>query len=205
MTVSDLLSGRASLESFRGIVFVGGFSYGDVLDSAKGWAACIRFNSPLWAQFQAFYARPDTFSLGICNGCQLMALLGWIPGSGAPAAPHLADGSQPRFTHNASGRFESRFVTVRVLPGSPAVLLRGMEGLQIGVWSAHGEGKVHFPDQEVHSRVLRDSLAPVRFVDDAGAETEVYPFNPNGALRPPPPQPRLRARRLCRAMRARAA
>ena len=81
---------------------MGGFSYADVLESAKGWAGTIRFSDSLQQQFQAFYARPDTFSLGICNGCQLMALLGWVPGTGE-AGP-LPDTSQPRFVHNSSGR-----------------------------------------------------------------------------------------------------
>jgi phosphoribosylformylglycinamidine (FGAM) synthase-like amidotransferase family enzyme len=81
--MSDLLESRASLADFRGVIFVGGFSYGDVLDSAKGWAGAIRFNPSLWQQFQQFYERPDTFSLGVCNGCQLMALLGWVRYLGA--------------------------------------------------------------------------------------------------------------------------
>jgi phosphoribosylformylglycinamidine synthase len=85
-----------------GIMFVGGWSYADVLESAKGWAGTIRFNDGLWSQFQAFASRPDTFSLGVCNGCQLMALLGWVPG--ARPQGRLPDASQPRFVHNASGR-----------------------------------------------------------------------------------------------------
>ena len=116
----DLLAGRASLDDFAGLVAVGGFSYADVLDSAKGWAGAIRRNARLWRQFLAFRGRPDTFSLGVCNGAQLFALLGWVPG-GAPG--ELADVAQPRFVHNASGRFESRWVTVRV-EDSPSVLLK---------------------------------------------------------------------------------
>jgi phosphoribosylformylglycinamidine synthase len=181
VTMSDLLEGRIGLDSFRGIIFAGGFSYADVLDSAKGWAGAIKFNPSLTAQFNAFYARKDTFSLGVCNGCQLMALLGWVPGTGAPAEPLLASEAQPRFVHNASGRFESRFVTVQVQPGSPAIMLQGMQGLQIGVWSAHGEGRVLFPDASVKSRIMRDALAPIRYVDDNSAITEVYPLNPNGS------------------------
>lgn len=110
ITMSDLINGRASLDTFQGIIFVGGFSYADVLDSAKGWAGTIRFNERVLKQFEAFYGRADTWSLGICNGCQLMALLGWVP---APAQAHLPDLAQPRFVHNASGRFESRYVQVR--------------------------------------------------------------------------------------------
>lgn len=114
-----------------GIVFVGGFSYADVMDSAKGWAGTIRFNDRLWRQFQDFYARPDTFSLGVCNGCQLMALLGWVPATGAAGGDNgalLPDAVQPRFVHNASGRFESRWVTVRIQEDSPAVMLKVGQG-----------------------------------------------------------------------------
>lgn len=139
-------------------------SYADVMDSAKGWAGTIRFNDRLWQQFQAFYARPDTFSLGVCNGCQLMALLGWVPATGAAEpAGHLEDAEQPRFVHNSSGRFESRWAMVRIEEGSPAIMLQGMAGSQIGVWCAHGEGRAIFPSEPVKQRVLGDSLAPIRW------------------------------------------
>ena len=134
VVMSDLLEGRIGLEGFRGLVFVGGFSYADVLDSAKGWAGVIRFNEHIWRQFQDFYERPDTFSLGVCNGCQLHALLGWVPWQG------IADAEQPRFVQNASGRFESRFATVRIQE-SPAIMLEGMQGATLGIWVAHGEGR----------------------------------------------------------------
>jgi len=176
VVMSDLRSGRMTLDRFRGVVFVGGFSFADVLDSAKGWAGVIRFNDGLWAQFREFAGRPDTFSLGVCNGCQLMALLGWVPW------PGIADALQPRFVHNASGRFESRFATVRVQP-SPSLMLRGMEGSTLGVWVAHGEGRAYFPDQSVLGRIEAEGLAPVRFVDDHAEITEAYPFNPNGSPR----------------------
>jgi phosphoribosylformylglycinamidine synthase len=172
--MTDLLSGRVELDRFRGVVAVGGFSYADVLDSAKGWAGVIRLNNALWQQFQDFYRRPDTFSLGICNGCQLLALLGWVPWTG------IADQEQPRFIQNACGRFESRFVAVQIQQ-SPAVLLRGMEGATLGIWVAHGEGQALFPQPQILDRVLADGLAPVRFVDDANRVTEAYPFNPNGS------------------------
>jgi len=174
VAMTDLLSGRISLDAFRGIAFVGGFSYADVLDSAKGWAGVIRLNEGLRRQFQDFYQRPDTFSLGVCNGCQLHALLGWVPWHG------IADELQPRFIRNASGRFESRFATVRILE-SPAIMLRGMAGSTIGVWVAHGEGRSFFPDHGVLDRVEEEGLAPIRFVDDENQVTEVYPFNPNGS------------------------
>jgi phosphoribosylformylglycinamidine synthase len=172
--MTDLLAGRVELERFRGLVAVGGFSYADVLDSAKGWAGVIRFSDRLAAQFERFAARPDTFSLGVCNGCQLLALLGWVPWRG------LAGVEQPRFVHNASGRFESRFATVAVLD-SPALMLRGMASSRLGIWVAHGEGRALFPTAAVRDRVLADGLAPLRYVDDAGAATEAYPFNPNGS------------------------
>ncbi|XP_052189982.1 probable phosphoribosylformylglycinamidine synthase, chloroplastic/mitochondrial [Diospyros lotus] len=181
VTMSDLLSGAISLHDFRGIVFVGGFSYADVLDSAKGWAASIRFNQPLLKQFQEFYDRPDTFSLGICNGCQLMALLGWVPGPEVGGVLGIrGDPSQPRFVHNESGRFECRFTSVTI-KDSPAIMFKGMEGSTLGVWAAHGEGRAYFPDTGVLDHVLDSNLAPVRYCDDDGKPTEVYPFNLNGS------------------------
>lgn len=178
VTMSDLLNGRVALDSFRGIIFVGGFSYADTMDSAKGWAAGIRFNDRLLQQFQAFYARPDTWSLGVCNGCQLSALLGWVP---APGAQHLPDLRQPRFVHNKSGRFESRYVNVTIDPNTPSILLKGMGGATIGVWAAHGEGQALFPDEEVRKAVLAQGLAPMRYTDNDGNPTEQYPFCPNGS------------------------
>jgi phosphoribosylformylglycinamidine synthase len=174
--MSDVLGGGIDLRRFRGVVAVGGFSYADVLDSAKGWAGVIRFNKSLWEQFQAFYHRPDTFSLGICNGCQLLALLGWVPWMGIP------DERQPRFIQNASGRFESRFVAVQI-QSSPSVMLRGMEGSTLGIWVAHGEGRALFPDPAILEGVIEENLAPVRFVDDENLITERYPLNPNGSPR----------------------
>jgi len=174
ITMTDLLDGTVNLGSFRGVVFVGGFSYADVLDSAKGWAGVIRFNKHIWQQFQEFYERPDTFSLGVCNGCQLMALLGWVPWRGIP------DNVQPRFIHNSSGRFESRFLSLRI-EKSQAIMFREMEDSVLGVWVAHGEGLAYFPDPDILKRVLEDGLAPARYVDDEGMPTAAYPFNPNGS------------------------
>ncbi|KAI7726420.1 hypothetical protein M8C21_027358 [Ambrosia artemisiifolia] len=181
VTMSDLLNGSVSLNVFRGIVFVGGFSYGDVLDSAKGWAASIRFNPSLLNQFQEFYNRPDTFSLGVCNGCQLMALLGWIPGPKVGGTLGTGgDPAQPRFIHNESGGFECRFTNV-TLNKSPAIMFKGMEGSTLGVWAAHGEGKAYFPDKQIFDNVLSSDLAPLRYCDDDGKPTEEYPFNLNGS------------------------
>jgi len=174
ITMSDIISGRATLKDVRGVAFVGGFSYADVLDSAKGWAGGIRFNKTAKDEFERFYERPDTFSLGVCNGCQLMALLGWVPWQG------IEDSRQPRFIQNRSGRFESRFSAVRILP-SPSIMLKGMEGSVLGVWVAHGEGRAYFPDKKILRDIIDRGLAPIRYVDDNGEPTERYPFNPNGS------------------------
>lgn len=174
ITMSDLLEGRIDLDQFQGIVFAGGFSYMDVFDSAKGWAGTILFNEKLREMFDRFYAREDTFSLGVCNGCQLMALLGWVPWKG------IAGEKQPRFIHNISGRFESRWVQVEVLP-SPSVLLAGMEGTKLGVWVAHGEGLLVYPDQSVAQEVSERKLSPLAFINPYGERTEAYPYNPNGS------------------------
>ena len=174
ITMSDLLSGSITLADFRGLAAVGGFSYADVPESAKGWAATILFNDRLKAMFDAFYNRPDTFTLGICNGCQLFGLLGWVPFAGLSAE------QQPRFVRNTSGRFESRWVTVKV-EKSPAMMLTGMEELVFGIHVDHGEGRLHFPNAQVRSRVIDQHLVPLVFVDDQGLATEKYPFNPNGS------------------------
>jgi phosphoribosylformylglycinamidine synthase len=175
VTVNDLVSGNVTLDKFRGIVFVGGFSFADALDSGKGWAGVIKFNPSVFEQFQSFRQRKDTFSLGICNGCQLMALLGWIP-----STEGLPEDKQPRLLHNASGKFESRFSSVQI-QASPAVMFKGMEGSSLGVWVAHGEGRFHFPDTSVQSMVMDKNLAPIRYVNDTNEVTQEYPFNPNGS------------------------
>ncbi len=174
VTMMDLLNDRISLSKFKGIAFVGGFSYADVLDSAKGWAGTIKFNKKLYEQFLSFYNREDTFSLGVCNGCQLMALLGWVPWQG------IADVYQPRFIQNKSGRFESRFVNVKIME-SPCIMLKDMVGSVLGIWIAHGEGLAHFPDKDILDKVIERKLAPIRYTDDMGEITEKYPFNPNGS------------------------
>ncbi|CAK8722046.1 MAG: phosphoribosylformylglycinamidine synthase [Candidatus Electronema aureum] len=174
ITMTDLLAGRVTLDGFRGIAAVGGFSYADVPESAKGWAATILFNERLRAMFDEFLNRPDTFTLGICNGCQLFGLLGWVPWRGLDAE------AQPRFIHNRSGRFESRWTTVRVTD-SPTMMLRGMSGLVFGIHVAHGEGLLHFPDAAVRAEVIGQRLVPLVYADDSGAATEIYPFNPNSS------------------------
>ncbi len=174
ITMTDLLEEKITLDGFRGLAAVGGFSYADVPESAKGWAATILFNKRLKAMFDEFYNRPDTFTLGICNGCQLFGLLGWVPFRGLTAE------QQPRFIHNVSGRFESRWTTVKV-QDSPAIMLKGMKELIFGIHVDHGEGKLHFPDKEVRSKVVDQNMVPLVYVDDNGRATEKYPFNPNGS------------------------
>lgn len=168
--MTDLLSNAISLDRFRGVAFVGGFSFADVLGSAKGWAAAVLRHPHLLMQFDRFRDRSDTFSLGVCNGCQLMAQLRWV---GACAA------GDSRFLKNSSGRFESRWVTVTVQP-SPSVLLAGMAGSTIGVWVAHGEGRFTAAE-EVLQKMDCSALAPLRYADEEAQPTQAYPQNPNGS------------------------
>ena len=165
--MSDLQSGRAKLADFQGIVACGGFSYGDTLGAGIGWARSITFNPALAAQFQAFFARSDTFGLGVCNGCQMFAELADI----IPGAQHW-----PRFTTNQSQRFEARLSLVEVLD-SPSIFLRSMAGARLPVAVAHGEGFANFARRGDAGQ----ALAALRFVDHHGAPTEAYPFNPNGS------------------------
>ncbi|HEV3104918.1 MAG TPA: phosphoribosylformylglycinamidine synthase [Trinickia sp.] len=165
--MSDLLSGRATLANFAGAVACGGFSYGDVLGAGEGWAKTIRFNPLLADMFAAFFARPDTFALGICNGCQMLSsLASMIPGADA----------WPKFTRNKSEQFEARFSLVRV-ESSPSIFFAGMEGSRIPVAVAHGEGFADFSQQGDAARVD----VAMRFVDHRDEATERYPFNPNGS------------------------
>jgi phosphoribosylformylglycinamidine synthase len=173
VTMTDLLSGDIGLDGFQVVAFVGGFAFADVLDSAKGWASVIRNHERLSEEFERYFARPDTLSLGVCNGCQLMALLG-IPGFALP------DPLKPRFIRNTSGRFESRFTTVRI-EKSPSLFLQGMEGSVLGVWVAHGEGRLHVPDPVNLDWIVENRLAPIRYVDPSGGATTTYPYNPNGS------------------------
>ncbi|RTZ47810.1 phosphoribosylformylglycinamidine synthase [Candidimonas sp. SYP-B2681] len=165
--MTDLLSGRARLDDVQGLVAVGGFSYGDVLGAGEGWARTIRFNNQLADQFASYFARSDTFALGVCNGCQMMAALS----SMIPGAEHW-----PRFTRNQSEKYEARLSMVEIAD-SPSLFLQGMAGTRVPVAVAHGEGYANFATQ--------GSLAHVRnalnFVDNQGKATEQYPYNPNGS------------------------
>ena len=165
--MSDVIAGRVSLSGFRGLAACGGFSFGDVLGGGEGWAKSALYNARARDEFSAFFARPDTFALGVCNGCQMMAALKeLIPGTEA----------WPRFVKNASEQFEARVIMVEIL-ASPSVLFRGMEGSRIPIVTAHGEGRALFDTPEDAERVI----VSMRSVDTRGNPTEVYPFNPNGS------------------------
>ncbi|XP_047003252.1 phosphoribosylformylglycinamidine synthase isoform X1 [Schistocerca americana] len=182
VTMQDLLDKKVTVDIFRGVIFPGGFSYADVLGSAKGWAASLLFHPSLRAQFQAFAAREDTFSLGVCNGCQLMSLLGWI--GTLPAGSSSGDSlSTPEIVldHNLSGRFECRFSTVKI-ERSPSIMLHGMEGCLLGVWIAHGEGRFTFRDENVYTELEKNKCLAIKYVDDDGKPTLEYPLNPNGSI-----------------------
>ncbi|XP_063979730.1 phosphoribosylformylglycinamidine synthase [Diachasmimorpha longicaudata] len=180
VTMQDLLDSKITLDRFRGIIFPGGFSYADVLGSAKGWAAALLFQPVLRQQLYAFIERNDTFSLGVCNGCQLMSLLRWI------GCPHDSDHSvdqEPNVVldHNISERFECRWTTVKI-EKSPAIMLKDMENTIMGVWVAHGEGRFTFRDNEILNQLRKDQCLPIKYVDDDGNPTEIYPLNPNGSI-----------------------
>jgi phosphoribosylformylglycinamidine synthase len=165
--MTDLLSGRVDLSTMQGLVAVGGFSYGDVLGAGEGWARTIRFNDQLSDQFAAYFARPDTFGLGVCNGCQMMAALApMIPGAEA----------WPRFTRNLSEKYEARLSLIEVAE-SPSLFFKGMAGARIPVAVAHGEGFANFAVQGDAAKVI----GAAHYVDNRGARTEAYPFNPNGS------------------------
>lgn len=174
VTVTDLIRELINLDHLRGVIFPGGFSYADVLGSARGWAASLQFNTKVQAQLERFRRRTDTFSLGVCNGCQLMALLGWV---GAKA-----DGAQGTLlTHNLSGRFECRFSSVRIPSKTPALMFKDMGGSVLGVWVAHGEGRFVFENEQVKQSITSANCVSLEYVDDDNKVTTEYPMNPNGS------------------------
>lgn len=162
--MSDLLNGRSRLADFDGIAACGGFSYGDVLGAGEGWAKAILFNPAVRESFEAFFARPDSFGLGVCNGCQMMAnLRDLIPGAAA----------WPHFVRNASEQFEARLSMVEILD-SPSLFLDGMAGSRMPVVVSHGEGRAE-------SRGGGQAVATLRYVDKYGRPAATYPANPNGS------------------------
>lgn len=169
--MTDVLSGRVTLKEFHGLAACGGFSYGDVLGAGEGWAKSILFNERARAEFSAFFAREDAFTLGVCNGCQMVSNLhSIIPG--AELWPH--------FVQNRSERYEARFVSLKI-EKSPSVLLRGMEGSVLPIAVAHGEGFAEFADTAAAQRCSTSGLVAGRFVDNHHQATEHYPLNPNGS------------------------
>ena len=169
--MSDILSGRVTLESFHGLVACGGFSYGDVLGAGEGWAKSILFNAQARDQFQTFFQRDDAFALGVCNGCQMMSNLhSLIPG--ADYWPH--------FVRNQSERFEARVSMVEVQQ-SNSILLQGMEGSQLPIAVAHGEGRAEFKAADQIAAAQQAGGIALRYVDNWGEVTETYPANPNGS------------------------
>jgi phosphoribosylformylglycinamidine synthase len=171
--MTDLIAGRRRLDEFRGLVACGGFSYGDVLGAGEGWAKSILFNGRLRGQFEEFFARPETFTLGICNGCQMLSALKSL----VPGAEHW-----PRFVRNRSEQFEGRVGLVEVLP-SPSVFLAGMAGSVLPIAVAHGEGRAEFADARALEACAGSGLVSLRFVDNYGRPAEDYPANPNGSPR----------------------
>jgi phosphoribosylformylglycinamidine synthase len=171
--MSDILSGRVHLEEFRGLVACGGFSYGDVLGAGEGWAKSILFNAQAREDFSAFFARPDTFALGVCNGCQMLSnLRELIPGS-----EHW-----PHFVRNSSEQFEARVAMVEIQPSS-SIFFNGMVGSRLPIAIAHGEGHAEFADTAAVDACEASNSVTMRYIDNRGRMTERYPANPNGSAR----------------------
>ena len=169
--MSDILSGRISLESFQGLVACGGFSYGDVLGAGEGWAKSVLFNARARDEFATFFNRQSTFALGVCNGCQMMSNLHeLIPG--AERWPH--------FVRNQSEQFEARVAMVEV-QSSASIFLSGMTGSKMPIAIAHGEGRAEFKDGQHLQQLQQSGDVALRYVDNRGRVTEQYPANPNGS------------------------
>jgi phosphoribosylformylglycinamidine synthase len=168
--MTDLLSGRRSLQEFKGLVACGGFSYGDVLGAGEGWAKSILFHAAVRAEFERFFARSDTFALGICNGCQMFAALKSI----IPGTAHW-----PRFVQNRSEQYEARFSLVEVQQ-SPSVLFEGMAGSLLPIAVAHGEGRAEFASAAAASACAASGLVALRYVNPDRSPATTYPANPSG-------------------------
>jgi phosphoribosylformylglycinamidine synthase len=169
--MTDILSSRVRLGRFHGLVACGGFSYGDVLGAGEGWAKSILFNSLAREEFAAFFARDTTFTLGICNGCQMLsALKELIPGADA----------WPRFVRNRSEQYEARLALVRV-PPSRSVLFAGMQDSVLPIVVAHGEGQAEFDSGSSAASLMTQRLVTLQYVDTRDQPTEKYPGNPNGS------------------------
>jgi len=169
--MSDVIAGREDLSTMQGLVACGGFSYGDVLGAGEGWAKSILFNEAVRGRFGDFFAREDTFALGVCNGCQMLsALQSIIPGS-----EHW-----PRFARNQSEQYEARLSLVRI-EESPSILLRGMAGSYLPIVVAHGEGRAQFAAPDDLAALEASQQVALRFLDHDLTVAERYPMNPNGS------------------------
>ena len=185
ITMNDIIKSKGKLiHKFNGLAFVGGFSFSDVLGSSVGWSASIIFNDDIKSEFKTFYNDKSKFSLGVCNGCQLMSLIGFIP--------------EVRLVENKSGRFESRCVSIKVYKKSNNIFLKDMEDVVFNMWSAHGEGRFLIEDENLIQNIkcngsnfhsenknksyVNKNICPLRYTDDYGNSTEKYPFNPNGSI-----------------------
>lgn len=169
--MSELLNAQVNLTEFKGLALAGGFSYGDVLGAGQGWAKTILFHDELKEQFIQFFQRTDTFTLGACNGCQMLSLLTDI----IPGSEHW-----PRFVRNRSEQFEGRVCMVEILP-SPSIFFTGMVGSRMPVAVSHGEGRAEWQDNALLTKATQKQLVSLRYVDNFGAATEIYPANPNGS------------------------
>jgi phosphoribosylformylglycinamidine synthase len=169
--MSDVLAGRVELSGFAGLAACGGFSYGDVLGAGEGWAKSVLFNPRAREQFEAFFNRPDSFALGVCNGCQMLSnLKELIPGADL----------WPRFVRNNSERFEARFSLVEIQQ-SPSLFFSGMAGSRMPIAVSHGEGRVEVRDDAHLHAIAQSGTVAVKFVDNYGQPTTNYPANPNGS------------------------
>jgi phosphoribosylformylglycinamidine synthase len=169
--MSDLVAKRKQLKDFKGLVACGGFSYGDVLGAGEGWAKSILYNEYLRDMFSEYFANTNTFSLGVCNGCQMLSnLKSLIPG--AKQWPH--------FVQNKSARFEARAAMVEI-QDSPSIFLQGMQGSRMPIAVSHGEGQAEFAKEKQLISLQRNNLVAMRFVDNYGKVTQKYPANPNGS------------------------
>ena len=174
--MTDILSGQVSLAEFKGLAACGGFSYGDVLGAGNGWASTVVLNDTARGEFSRFFSRSDSFTLGVCNGCQFLSHLKEI----IPGAEDW-----PEFKLNKSGRFEGRVSVVEVVASEvteTSVFFREIGGSKLPIAIAHGEGRAVFKNDETREKALASGLIPMRYVDSGGVPTELYPLNPNGSL-----------------------
>ena len=169
--MSDLATGRAELSAFAGVVACGGFSFGDVLGAGEGWAKSVRFDPRVAEAFAAHFERSDAFTLGVCNGCQMLAALAPM----IPGAEHW-----PRFVRNRSEQFEARLVQVS-LPRSPSLFFDGLEDMRVPIAVAHGEGRARFSDAAAQDALEQANCVAMRYVEGDGSVATRYPANPNGS------------------------